>query len=241
MNLLLLKPDQLETSGFYCLKGRVLEHLQTIKKVKIGNILEAGRMGEDRGEFLVIESNLNLIRGTYKPKFKPYKNQEITLFLSYQRPQTMKKILFFAGCVGISKIFLFPLLKTEKSYIQSNLWKEGRWLEETYLGMEQGKNIYMPSISWVDTKKNLVPYFQKNHLFVLDPKGDWMEPLPLKDELPPPLQFILGPEGGLTEDDLEFFQMQGAKIHKVSDHILRSEHALIYLMAQIERMKEIKK
>ncbi len=241
MNLLLLRPEQEEPSGFYCVKDRISEHLQSIKKVKIGDLLEAGRMEEDRGEFQVLEIHPSLIRGIYKPRSIPDKNLKIDLFLSYQRPQTMKKILFIAGCVGISRIFLFPLLKTEKSYIQSNLWKEDRWLQEIYLGMEQGKNIYSPQLIWMESRRYVVPYFQKEHLFVLDPRGNWMEPFSHMEDLSPSLQFILGPEGGLTEDDLEFFQLQGAKIRKVSDHILRSEHAMIYLLAQIEIMKEIKK
>jgi 16S rRNA (uracil1498-N3)-methyltransferase len=241
MNLLLLRPEQYENSGFYCLKDKVLEHLQIIKKVRVGDVLEAGRLDQDMGEFQILEEQSNYFRGIYKPIFKPQKTQNIDIFLSYQRPQTMKKILFLAGTVGIARIFLFPLNKTEKSYIQSNLWKDGKWVQELYLGMEQGKNIYLPRLEQMDNRKKIIPFFQKNHLYVLDPKGDWLQAFSEKDELPPSLQFILGPEGGLTEEDLDFFFLWGAKSRKVSNHILRSEHALAYLMAQTEIIKEIKK
>jgi 16S rRNA U1498 N3-methylase RsmE len=121
-------------------------HLLTIKKVRVSDKLFAGRVGVNLGIFHILEINSEYIRGEYSIESTPSISLKLEIFLSYQRPQTMKKILFLAGAIGISKIYMFPLVKTEKSYIQSSLWKEEKWLEELYLGMEQGKNIFLPKV-----------------------------------------------------------------------------------------------
>jgi RsmE family RNA methyltransferase len=54
------------------------------------------------------------------------------------------------------------------------------------------------------------------------------------------IQFILGPEGGMTVKDMEFFKKNGAKPIKLSKNILRTEHALTYMLAQLEILQEIK-
>jgi len=241
MNLLLLESEQSETGNIYTVNGRRMFHLLCIKKVRVGDKLFAGRVGKDLGIFHIQEINLDCIKGEYLVDSYPSISLNLEIFLSYQRPQTMKKILFLAGTMGISKIYMFPLVKTEKSYIQSSLWKEGKWLEELYLGMEQGKNIFLPEIFHKEKISSITPHLLENNLYCLDPQGVWMNEgvqVPISNQI---LQFILGPEGGMTDIDMEFFKKNGAKSIKLSKNILRTEHALSYMLAQLEILQEIKK
>jgi 16S rRNA (uracil1498-N3)-methyltransferase len=241
MNLLILDSEQIDSDPIYRVRGRKMNHLLTIKKVKVSDRLHAGRIGKDLGTFQILEITPEFIKGDYSVEFQPSNSEKIEIFLSYQRPQTMKKILFLAGVIGISKIYMFPLVKTEKSYIQSSLWKEENWLEELYLGMEQGKNIFLPKIIHYEKLNSIPSHFVEEHLYCLDPKGVWMNEcmqLPISTEI---IQFILGPEGGMTDKDMEFFKQHGAKPIKLSKYILRTEHALSYMLAQLEILQEIKK
>jgi len=215
-------------------------HLLTIKKVRVSDKLFAGRVGKDLGIFHILEINSEYIRGEYSIESTPSISLKLEIFLSYQRPQTMKKILFLAGAIGISKIYMFPLVKTEKSYIQSSLWKEEKWLEELYLGMEQGKNIFLPKVFHFENLNSVTPHFIEDNLYCLDPQGVWINDgmqFPISNLI---LQFILGPEGGMTDKDMEFFKKNGAKPIKLSKNILRTEHALTYMLAQLEILQEIK-
>jgi 16S rRNA (uracil1498-N3)-methyltransferase len=241
MNLLLLESKNCEKENIYTVIGRRMLHLLSIKKVRIGDKLIAGRLGIDLGIFHIQEIKPDCIRGVYSVESKPLISIKLEIFLSYQRPQTMKKILFLAGAIGISKIYLFPLVKTEKSYIQSSLWKQEKWLEELYLGMEQGKNIFLPEICHKEKLHSITPHFVQNNLYCLDPQGCWMNEsmqFPVSNQI---LQFILGPEGGMTDKDMEFFIKNGAKPIKLSKNILRTEHALTYMLAQLEILQEIRK
>ena len=240
MNLLLLDSEQCESDTIYKVSGRRMFHLLTIKKVRVSDKLFAGRVGKDLGIFHILEINSEYIRGEYSIESTPSISLKLEIFLSYQRPQTMKKILFLAGAIGISKIYMFPLVKTEKSYIQSSLWKEEKWLEELYLGMEQGKNIFLPKVFHFENLNSVTPHFIEDNLYCLDPQGVWINDgmqFPISNLI---LQFILGPEGGMTDKDMEFFKKNGAKPIKLSKNILRTEHALTYMLAQLEILQEIK-
>jgi 16S rRNA (uracil1498-N3)-methyltransferase len=240
MNLLLLDSEQCESDTIYKVSGRRMFHLLTIKKVRVRDKLFAGRVGKDLGIFHILEINSEYIRGEYLIESTPSISLKLEIFLSYQRPQTMKKILFLAGAIGISIIYLFPLVKTEKSYTQSSLWKDEKWLEELYLGMEQGKNIFLPKVFHFEKLNSITPYFVKDNLYSLDPQGVWIKDgmqFPISNQI---LQFILGPEGGMTDKDMEFFKKNGAKPIKLSKNILRTEHALTYMLAQLEILQEIK-
>jgi 16S rRNA (uracil1498-N3)-methyltransferase len=240
MNLLLLDSEQSESGAIFKINGRRMLHLLNIKKVKANDKLLAGRVGKDLGIFHILEINSDCIKGEYSIESNPSISLEIEIFLSYQRPQTMKKILFLAGAIGISKIYMFPLVKTEKSYIQSSLWRDEKWLEELYLGMEQGKNIFLPKVFHYEKLHSITSYFDKENFYYLDPQGIWMNEgiqFPITNQI---IQFILGPEGGMTDKDMDFFKKNGAKPIKLSKNILRTEHALTFMLAQLEILQEIK-
>ena len=70
-------------------------HLLTIKKVRVRDKLFAGRVGKDLGIFQILEINSEYIRGEYLIESTPSISLKLEIFLSYQRPQTMKKILMY--------------------------------------------------------------------------------------------------------------------------------------------------
>ena len=239
MNLLILKEDELVAKNIYKIQNRKKNHLIDIKKVYVGYTLPAGRLNLDIGEFTITEITKEFIMGEYLFKIiVPKKNQIIELFISYQRPQTMKKIFQLIGTLQIQKVNIFPLSKSEKSYEKSSLWKEDSWKEELDLGMEQGKNIYSPEIHFFSNKMELSDLIMVNKCILLDPNGCSMRNAFSNFNEKNQVQLIIGPEGGLTERDIDYFINLGAIKTKISDSILRTEQALSFVIGQIELIKE---
>jgi 16S rRNA (uracil1498-N3)-methyltransferase len=239
MNLLLLRDDELLQTSIYKIKERKKNHLLSIKKVTIGSILSSARINLDLGDFKILEIRDDSIIGEYCPKETiSKKNPSIELFISYQRPQTMKKIFQIIGTMEILKVNIFPLEKSEKSYESSSIWKNNSWKEEIELGMEQGKNIFYPEVLFFKNKYELRGKIQPKISLLLDPNGIQMKEAYTNLLLTNSIQLIIGPEGGLNENDTSFFLDLGAIKTKISNSILRTEQALTFVMGQIEILKE---
>jgi RsmE family RNA methyltransferase len=239
MNLLILKEIELLDKNIYKIQNRKKNHLIDIKKVYEGFSLPSARLNLDIGEFKVLEINEEYIIGEYfLNKIIPKKDPYIELFISYQRPQTMKKIFQLVGTLQIQKVNIFPLSKSEKSYEKSSIWKEESWKEELDLGMEQGKNIYYPEILFFENKIELKDLIHPNKSILLDPSGSSMKKAFSNFRELNSVQLILGPEGGLNERDINYFITLGAIKTKISESILRTEQALAFVIGQIELIKE---
>jgi 16S rRNA (uracil1498-N3)-methyltransferase len=239
MNLLILKEDELVDKNIYKIQRRKKNHLIEIKKVYEGFSLLSARLNLDIGEFKILEINKEYIIGEYYfKKIIPKKDPCIELFISYQRPQTMKKIFQLTGTLQIQKVNIFPLSKSEKSYEKSSIWREESWKEELDLGMEQGKNFYYPEIRFYEDKKEVRDLILPDKSILLDPNGSSMRKVFSDSKKLDLVQLIIGPEGGLNERDINYFINLGAIKTKISESILRTEQALAFVIGQIELIKE---
>lgn len=234
MNLLILEESEY-TEGYFTIKGRKFEHLQSIKKIQVESEIPAGRINQSIGTFRVFQIHNFQVLGTYHPEKIPKSLfPASSIFIAYQRPQTMKKILFLVGMFGIPRLLFFRAAKSEKSYESSSLWKDSRWKEEIILGMEQGKNIFFPEIIHCKNLSELKPHLCKEHFWIFHPGEPKMNQIP-KDAL----QMVLGPEGGFLELELEWFQEIGGQKIGLSEIPYRTEYALVGAISQIELLRSL--
>lgn len=238
MNLLLLEPSELRADGNFLLQGRKALHIIEILKAEIGKELDSGSLNGEFGKSQVLK--IDHSQKTILVSFTPHSlapipfSKPIFLYSAYQRPQTLKKILQLSATVGIHEIHFFPMQKSERSYENSSLWKNDSYKEELILGLEQGKKIQMPKVFLHKS----IHFMQKENNFgykiLLDLQGEKISVYSKEIETANSLSIVLGPESGLTENDSLFFREIGFKPCKLSQHILRSEFALAYALAQIE-------
>ena len=234
MNLLILEKREI-SSGYFILKGRKAEHLLGIKNIGKDSKIHAGLLNESRGTFHIHRIEDSQIFGLYTIDFIPthfFQNTE--LYISYQRPQTMKKILFLVGMFGITKLVVFRAEKSEKSYESSSLWKDERWREELILGMEQGKNIYFPEIFHCTKKSEVELHLGTGSFWILHPGGKR-----IGQSLEGGFKIMIGPEGGFSESELNRWQLKGAQKIGLSEIPYRTEYALAGIMSQIELLRSL--
>lgn len=114
----------------------------------------------------------------------------------------------------------FVLFAAKKSKIQKLSENRIARLEKLAIGaMKQSKRLYLPKIEIV---KDLSDYNEPlDHLFIADPSGENLNMTPAGD-----CGMIVGPESGLTQDEIEAFVLKHkAKKVALSDNILRCETA----------------
>ncbi len=239
MNLLILEESEKISKNQFKIQNRKLEHFTKILKVKIGDTLKAGILNESIGNFKITKIEKNEILGEYvfqsNEEYSIFSN--IRFYIAYQRPQTTKKIIQLASNLSVKEIYFFPCEKSEKSYQDSKIWEEQNLKNEIILGLEQGKKIYSPKIYHILKFHELKNYFQTKNPFILHPNTNEVDLVSLNLNLSF-YEFILGSESGFTEKEIIYFEKNNCKSISISDSILRTESAFLYLLSQIEFKKK---
>ena len=240
MNLLLLDETEFMESNRYRLGYQKSKHLLEIKKAKLEDKIKCGRINLDLGIFIIEKLEEDNIIGNYiKLQEKDRRSPGLDLYIAYQRPQTMKKILFIAGMLEIKKITVFPITKSEKSYESSSLWQNERWKDEVILGMEQGKNIYPTDLDRLSHKSKIKNFLLEGIVIILDASGESLKKVFSSIQSQRVVHIIIGPEGGFTIDDLSYFKQFGGIVVSLGKIPLRTEYALTTFVAQLDICKEI--
>lgn len=239
MNLLILEESERISENQFKIQNRKLEHLIKILKVNLGDNLKAGILNKSIGNFKIIKLEKNEIIGEYifetNEEYSIFSN--IRFYIAYQRPQTIKKIIQLASNLGVKEIYFFPCERSEKSYQDSKIWGEENLKEEIILGLEQGKKIYVPKIFHIKKFHELKNYFQTENLFLLHPNSNETNLVSLNLNQGS-YEFILGSESGFTEKEILYLEKNNSKRISISETILRTESAFLYLLSQIEFKKK---
>lgn len=124
------------------------------------------------------------------------------------------------GCeIGVTQFILFPSQKSRLKKVSEA--KESRLGKLLISALKQSKRLYLPRILIVDSLDHipLLPAIT----YLADPTGSRLTSTPEQS-----CAFIIGPESGLTEEEIAYFT-QERKAEKVclSSHTLRTETASI--------------
>ena len=138
----------------------------------------------------------------------------------------MDMIVQKATELGVSAIH--PCLMTHSDIHAKGeraLKKQQHWHRIAIAACEQAKRQHIPHIAPIQKLAELIPNLPpKSTVCVLDPycdHGQW--PTPPQDEI----FLIIGPEGGLSQEELSLLQQYGAHQVKLGPRVLRTETAAI--------------
>ncbi|EQA37140.1 RNA methyltransferase, RsmE family [Leptospira inadai serovar Lyme str. 10] len=248
MNILLLSRENETEDKKYKISDPIrINHISNILNKNPSDSIKAGILNESLGKFKIVHLDPRCILGKYVKIIVPKRRTpSLSLFSAVQRPPTVEKILHLAGTWGIESIEFYATDLSRNEYLTSPIWKSENFRVELRLGMEQGWNVFEPSVSLgfsiPSAKERIVskakfydvlPDFSGS-LFYLDRKGDTLESLLSTRTNIPDAGFLLGPEPGWSKKERKRFRELGASPIKVSSAILRSENALAFLLAQWE-------
>jgi 16S rRNA (uracil1498-N3)-methyltransferase len=230
MNIILLEPTESLSDGFYQLNERKSNHISKILKASKGSFLEAAKINDSFGLIKIVSIEKYAIVEFFPQEKLQTKEISVNAFISYQRPQTLKKIFFLAGSLGLDDLFFFRAEKSEKSYESSKVWELEELNLNFYLGMEQSKKNKVPRVSHIHSKSILEKTLKNYQSFLLNSYSEnSLSKVHSKN-----IAFVLGPESGFTEDENCFFKKNCSEEIRVSKSILRTEHAFTFFCSQLE-------
>lgn len=241
MNLLVIEPSEFLDNYRIALNSRKSEHIITVLKKQVGDRIRAAILDKAIGNFLIesIDAQRLNICGSFYPEnltsvVAPSKN--VILISAIQRPQTVKKILQNSCTWGISKVVFFVSQKSEKSYLNSPIWKPENLDYEMILGLEQGKRFHRAKVVLIQDRLDLYKYIDLSNSvgFIMDISGSSLNSYRVQLQSMDNVYIVIGPESGFIPTDIGYFENIGFHRVSLSTATLRSETALDFALAQIE-------
>ncbi|MCY3963557.1 MAG: RsmE family RNA methyltransferase [Acidobacteria bacterium] len=239
MNLLLLEDadfDQTAGSGTRAVvSGERLKHVRKVLRAEVGDTLEVGRLGGGIGRGRIVD----LGRERFVLELGPLDGElpaplPVTLVLALPRPKFVGRILQAAAAMGVKRILLVHTARVEKSYWQSSTMQAESLRRHLMLGLAQARDTVLPEIEMLKGPRDLMdalPGLVRDHdqVLVADAAGD--EPCPLGVDGPTAL--LVGPEGGLLDEELASWGHAGATVVSLGPRALRVEHAVVALLSRL--------
>lgn len=234
MNLLLLEKHQIDDCHAV-LSDLQTQHLQKVLRLSVGDTLRVGvvngNMGEARLTQLQPRAHLDIIALNTPPPSQ----LALTLILALPRPQMIKRILQTVACMGVQRLCLLQTAKVEKNFWQSPSVSDTAIREHLILGLEQGVATQLPHVEkhtrWRPFVQDELPSLAAHSHNLIAHPGNY----PYCTKMPRDQQTILavGPEGGFTEQEVEWFVGAGFSPIQLGARILKVETAVTALLAKL--------
>ncbi len=214
----------LQKGEFTVSDKNLLNQWRNVLRMKIGDKVMAfdGSGDEALCEFRVLDKKSATLLVLGKERgFVP--ECDITLFMSLIKRDNFELVLEKATELGVSRIVPVVASRSEKKGL--NRERCEKILREA---SEQSGRATVPILDGTFLLKNIFDTY-KDPIAVFDPRG-----IPfVKGHEHGPQGFVIGPEGGFTEDEIEFFKMKNVPVFAMGQTILRAETAAIVACALV--------
>jgi len=240
MNLIILTDNDLTGENKYLLKDNRAEHILKILKLSSGDEIEIGILNGPAGIGKILSADNNqIIIEPQHLKQLPDTIPKIILICALPRPQTVKKVLITSAMIGIREVHFIRANRVEKSYYHSPLLESDNIIPYLIEGLSQGKRTDIPSVKIHNRFKpffeDYFPTISNKNMIKLLPDIETNSFLnKIYQGKNNPIALAIGPEGGWVPFETDFMKEAGFKSFKLSQSILRVEHALTAALAQIE-------
>ncbi|MCW8932434.1 MAG: 16S rRNA (uracil(1498)-N(3))-methyltransferase [Gammaproteobacteria bacterium] len=238
MNLLLLFSQDFITSNRVRLTDHRLQHLLSVKKVEINDILEVGLLNDMVGQAQVISIDKYQVELEVSLSKEPVTPLDVNLILALPRPKMFKRILQTISAMGVKQLNLIHSAKVEKSYWQSPWLEAEKMQQHLFLGLEQSKDTIMPEVKCFKRFKPFIEDIAPS--LISDSKAIVAHPgrgsLCFNESLKNCKQTItlaIGPEGGFIDYEIDLFERAGFQSCHLGDRILRVENAIPVLLGRL--------
>lgn len=240
MNLLLLEPSELSADGTARVCGRRALHVSAVLRAVPGDRILVGVIDGLMGEAEVRSITAEQVLLAPTLDRRPPPPSPASLLLALPRPKTLRKVLQCAAAMGVKRIALVGSYRVEKSYFKSPLLEPQALREQLLLGLEQGRDTVLPTVS-------INRYFKPFVEDVLDgifPPGLRLVGHPVDAA---PMEALagaggseaviaIGPEGGWTPYEVQALQGRGFLPYSMGPRPLRVDQAVPFAVGQAEML-----
>lgn len=223
--------DEGEASSPLCLSDPRVRHiLKVLKKVEGDQIL-AGTPDGAIGAARIESCDDTGMRFSFIPERSAPALQPITLLLGFPRPIQAKRILKDLTSLGVGRIILSGTDLGEKSYFQSDFFKDKEYRQALIEGAQQAANPRLPMVETAWTLARALDTIGGNGgRWAFDPYragSNFGSATLAPARVDAPLVLAIGSERGWSETELDLLAGYGFAFARLGERILKSETAAV--------------
>ncbi len=208
-----------------------VRHVLKVLKKGVGDLLLAGTPDGVIGRASIESCDDSGMRFSFIPEHEAPALHPITLLLGFPRPIQARRILKDITSLGVGRIILTGTELGEKSYFQSDFFKNKEYMEALIEGAQQAANPRLPRVetAW-SLARALGTLGTDSGRWALDPyrAGSNFGSVPLNAaRAEAPLVLAIGSERGWTETELELLADHGFSFARLGERVLKSETASV--------------
>ncbi|WP_043318570.1 16S rRNA (uracil(1498)-N(3))-methyltransferase [Microbulbifer sp. HZ11] len=234
MNLILLAPEDFQSSTKVLLRGRRFQHMADVHRAEIGDRMKVGVVNGQIGEGEITHRSDDHIAMTVTLDRDAPAPLPLTMVLALPRPKMLKRTIQHATALGVKTLYLINAYRVEKSFWQSPWLAADRLREQCVLGLEQAVDTKMPQI---ELRKRFKPFVEDELPSIAEESLKLVAHPVTKQPCPVDIQqqttLAVGPEGGFIPYEVEKLQEIGFQSVHLGPRILRVETALPVLLSRL--------
>ena len=242
MNLLLLETGEL-VDGEAILVGRRCEHLLQVLRVAPGGTVRVGVINGPVGTGTVVAVEQASVRLAVHLERLPEACPAIELIVALPRPIMLQRILKQATVLGVGRFHLIRSRRVEKSFFHSPVLAPDKLRALLLEGMEQAMDTRLPEVvihhQFKPFVEDVLPGIAGQGLIAHPDAGGSLADLPPK-ALSGPVLLAVGPEGGWSDHELQYFVEQGFLPFSMGRRILHVDTAVVSLLAQLQLLYDLR-
>ncbi|WP_309386540.1 16S rRNA (uracil(1498)-N(3))-methyltransferase [Cerasicoccus frondis] len=201
-------------------------HIREVIRLGVGDPVYVGVVNGVRGLGKIVEDGpagmrLDIAWETQAPVTHP-----IRLLVGVPRPQTARRVLFEAACLGVAGLDFFQAEKGEASYASSKLWSSEEWRERLWQGAEQGFATQLPEVRHFPKLADALTAVATPGQAALD-VYEGVGPLSSLNLPEQPTTLAIGAERGWSAKERDLLRGAGFQLASLGERVLRTEAACL--------------
>jgi 16S rRNA (uracil1498-N3)-methyltransferase len=246
VNSLLLFPSDFVAPDRAVLSGERARAVQSRHQLGSGATVAALLFGVERLRVSVESVGADTLTLAVRERSPAPERPPAVAIVGISRPQTIKKVIQGAALFGVTELHFVRGIAGEKSYLQSHSLGREEMQDEIELGLEQACDPIPPRISvWTEHRAwekalidRIVTEYPKASRLLADTSSGPGGPAPVQlSGRGDPVVIAIGPEAGWGTDEVERFRAAGFRSVSLGERMLRVEHALVALLAQVQLLR----
>lgn len=232
MNIIFLRPEQIDTSFIAQLNERQAKHVLTVLRCKEGETIRVGLFNDKLGfgSILQTKPNVKLQLHLSEPPPAP---ANLSVIMALPRPKVLKRVIEALTSLGIKQMTFVNSARVEKCYWDSDLLENTSWKDGVERGLEQSRDTIWPEIKF---KRLFRPFFEdeiarqsRGLLFAHPYAPAWSK----KRAGGNPRAVIIGPEGGWVDFETKMFADLGINGFSFGERPLKTETFIPFVVGQL--------
>jgi RsmE family RNA methyltransferase len=236
VNLVLIEPDEISTTGDVVLSGGRAAHVLNVLHLQPGHQLRVGVVDGPVGSATVQSIGEGVVAVHCAFEASIAARPAIDLLLAVPRPKVMRRLWAQIAALGVGRVILTNAEKVERNYFDTHILSPETYRPLLIEGLQQARDTRLPTVSIHRQFKILIEdeldlLFGRGVRLVADPSASASMREMVGRTNDQRTLLAIGPEGGWNAFELALLRTHGFHGVGMGARTLRTDTACIALLA----------